>query len=155
MMDQFWQLPLATCKLLNNNIGRRKSQYPIKQSITWISFIQKWSPCFRHYFQIISYDSLEWLLILFKVFTKITLNYEYCFLFRVNTNSHFSITIQNSYGVYYLIFMMTLKLQFKLLCLKIFFTLVLFRYEHDNPPDNIPEDAVYIRFVSDQETKPK
>ena len=51
--------------------------------------------------------------------------------------------------------MMTLKLQFKLLCLKIFFTLVLFRYEHDNPPDNIPEDAVYIRFVSDQETKPK
>jgi cell cycle arrest protein BUB3 len=29
------------------------------------------------------------------------------------------------------------------------------RYEHDNPPDNIPEDAVYIRFVSDQETKPK
>jgi len=30
-----------------------------------------------------------------------------------------------------------------------------YMYEHDNPPDNIPEDAVYIRFVSDQETKPK
>ena len=29
------------------------------------------------------------------------------------------------------------------------------RHEHDNPPENIPEDAVYFRFVSDQETKHK
>ena len=25
----------------------------------------------------------------------------------------------------------------------------------DNPPENIPEDAVFIRSVSDQETRPK
>jgi len=28
-------------------------------------------------------------------------------------------------------------------------------YEQDTPPEQIPEDAVFIRFVSDQETKPK
>ncbi|XP_023335521.1 mitotic checkpoint protein BUB3 [Eurytemora carolleeae] len=28
-------------------------------------------------------------------------------------------------------------------------------YEHEDIPDNIPEDAIYIRYVSDQETKPK
>lgn len=27
--------------------------------------------------------------------------------------------------------------------------------EEDNPPNPLPEDAVYIRNVSDQETKPK
>jgi len=30
-----------------------------------------------------------------------------------------------------------------------------YMYEQDTPPDNQPEDAVFIRFVSDQETKPK
>ena len=30
-----------------------------------------------------------------------------------------------------------------------------YMHEQDTPPDNIPEDAVYIRYVSDQETKPK
>lgn len=30
-----------------------------------------------------------------------------------------------------------------------------YMYEHDNIPDNIPEDAIYVRYVSDQETKPK
>ena len=28
-------------------------------------------------------------------------------------------------------------------------------YEDENPPEKIPEDAIYIRNVSDQETKPK
>lgn len=30
-----------------------------------------------------------------------------------------------------------------------------YMHEHENPPDNVPEDAVFIRYVSDQETKPK
>lgn len=30
-----------------------------------------------------------------------------------------------------------------------------YMYEHENVPDNIPEDAIYVRYVSDQETKPK
>ena len=30
-----------------------------------------------------------------------------------------------------------------------------YMHEQENPPDNMPEDAIYIRHVSDQETKPK
>lgn len=30
-----------------------------------------------------------------------------------------------------------------------------YMHEHENPPDNVAEDAVFIRYVSDQETKPK
>merc|ERR1712107_331574 len=30
-----------------------------------------------------------------------------------------------------------------------------YMYEQDNPPETIPEDAVFIRSVSDQETRPK
>ena len=30
-----------------------------------------------------------------------------------------------------------------------------YMYEHDTKPDNVPEDSIIIRFVSDQETKPK
>ena len=30
-----------------------------------------------------------------------------------------------------------------------------YMHEHENPPDNIPEDSIFIRHVSDQETKPK
>ena len=30
-----------------------------------------------------------------------------------------------------------------------------YMYEDENPPEKIPEDAIYIRNVSDQETKPK
>ena len=30
-----------------------------------------------------------------------------------------------------------------------------YMYEQDNPPESPPEDAVYIRAVSDQETRPK
>jgi len=30
-----------------------------------------------------------------------------------------------------------------------------YMYEQDNPPESMPEDAVYIRAVSDQETRPK
>ena len=28
-------------------------------------------------------------------------------------------------------------------------------HEQEKDPDNMPEDAIYIRYVSDQETKPK
>ena len=30
-----------------------------------------------------------------------------------------------------------------------------YMYEDEHPPEKIPEDAIYIRSVSDQETKPK
>lgn len=30
-----------------------------------------------------------------------------------------------------------------------------YMHEHQEPPENIPEDSIYIRYVSDQETKPK
>lgn len=30
-----------------------------------------------------------------------------------------------------------------------------YMHEHEKVPDNVPEDAIYIRYVSDQETKPK
>ena len=30
-----------------------------------------------------------------------------------------------------------------------------YMYEEENSPEKIPEDAIYIRSVSDQETKPK
>ena len=30
-----------------------------------------------------------------------------------------------------------------------------YMHEHEEPPEGIPEDAIYIRYVSDQETKPK
>ena len=30
-----------------------------------------------------------------------------------------------------------------------------YMHEHDVQPENVPEDAVYIRNVTDQETKPK
>jgi cell cycle arrest protein BUB3 len=30
-----------------------------------------------------------------------------------------------------------------------------YMYEHEKTPENLPEDAVYIRHVTDQETKPK
>ena len=30
-----------------------------------------------------------------------------------------------------------------------------YMYEDETPPEKIPEDAIYIRSVSDQETKPK
>lgn len=30
-----------------------------------------------------------------------------------------------------------------------------YMHEHETPPDNVPEDAIFIRHVSDQETKPK
>jgi len=30
-----------------------------------------------------------------------------------------------------------------------------YSYEHEKTPEELPEDAIYIRYVSDQETKPK
>lgn len=30
-----------------------------------------------------------------------------------------------------------------------------YMHEHEKPPESIPEDAIYIRTVTDQETKPK
>ena len=30
-----------------------------------------------------------------------------------------------------------------------------YQHEHEKVPENLPEDAIYIRYVSDQETKPK
>ena len=30
-----------------------------------------------------------------------------------------------------------------------------YMHEHEEPPEGVPEDTIYIRYVSDQETKPK
>ena len=30
-----------------------------------------------------------------------------------------------------------------------------YMHEHEEPPEGTPEDTIYIRYVSDQETKPK
>jgi cell cycle arrest protein BUB3 len=30
-----------------------------------------------------------------------------------------------------------------------------YMYELETPPENMPEDSVFIRYVTDQETKPK